>query len=158
MSPHFLGMTEQIEKIESLTTPLLADTDIFLTSVRIKPVNNVKVFLDADSGLSIEKCIQINRKLYPLIEESGMFPGGDFSLEVSSPGVEEPLVSIRQYRKNNGRTLAVTLVDGTEKTGILKEVQEEKIILEIKVPKVKVPQTLEIPFTSIKKSIVQIIF
>ena len=158
MSPHFLGMHELIEKIEQLTLPLLDGTDIFITGIRIKPVNNIKLFLDSDTGFSIEKSISINRKLYPVLDESGLFPAGDFSLEVSSPGVDEPLTSVRQYRKNTGRKLAVTMADGAEKTGILKEVNDNHIALEVKIPKKKETEIVEIPFTNIKKSIVQITF
>ena len=40
--------------------------------------------------MSIDKLVQYNRKLIRDLEESGIFPGGDFSLEVSSPGLDEP--------------------------------------------------------------------
>eukprot|EP01030_Chromulinospumella_sphaerica_P010751 gene10751-10558_t len=49
------------------------------------------------------------------MEAEEMFPDGDFSLEVSSPGVDEPLNQMRQYKKNIGRKVAVTLTDDTEK-------------------------------------------
>ena len=53
---------------EKLIEPLLVD-DIFLVSIKIKPTNNFKIYLDADGGLGIEKCIKINRALYKQIEE-----------------------------------------------------------------------------------------
>jgi len=152
-------MTDSLEQIKILLEPLLESTDMFLVNIKIKPTNNVKVFLDADSGLSIKKCAEINRKLYALIEEKQLFPEGDFSLEVSSPGVDEPLASERQYKKNIGRTVAVAFInDTTEKTGILKEVKEEGIILEMKIPKKKETELIELPFSIIKTITVQIVF
>lgn len=151
-------MAEVIEKINELLAPLLEGTDMFVTNIRIKPTNNVKVYLDADSGLSIQKSATINRKLYALIEAEGIFPDGDYSLEVSSPGVDEPLAQHRQYKKNIGRTIAVTLNDDSEKTGILKSVDDEKVTLEVKIPKKKETITIEIPFSDIKKTVVQITF
>lgn len=130
---------------------------MFIVNMKIKPVNNIKVFLDADEGLSISKSAAINRKLRHLIEESGMFPEGDYSLEVSSPGVDEPLLSDRQYKKNIGRTVLVTQADGIEQTGILKEVREDGLLLEVKVPK-KATLEVAIPFVNIKSTVVQIIF
>ncbi len=53
------------------------------------------------------------------IEEMAMFPAGDFSLEVSSPGLDEPLKMLRQYRKNIGRQVELTLQDGSKKEGKL---------------------------------------
>jgi len=148
-----------LEQIKNFLEPLLEGTDIFIVNMKVKPTNNIKIFLDADSGLSVDKSARVNRKLYALIEESGMFPDGDFSLEVSSPGVDEPLTSVRQYRKNIGRTIAVTPVEeGPDKVGILKDVTEEGIVLEMKVPKKKETITTEVLFTEIKKIVVQIVF
>jgi ribosome maturation factor RimP len=98
--------------------------------IRVKPVNNLKVFLDGDQGITIEKAVQVNRALYKKIEEAGLFPAGDFSLEVSSPGLDEPLKLLRQYNKNIGRRVEVILTDGTRREGRLTEVNEEGIILE----------------------------
>ena len=160
MSPRcFLIMAEIIEKVYTLLEPLLDGTDIFIVSIKVKPVNNIKIFLDADSGFSIDKCTSVNRRLYAVIEEEQLFPDGDFSLEVSSPGVDEPLLQLRQYKKNIGRKVAVTDKDGIEKTGILKEVTDEEITLEIKPAKQKDPLIIaQIPFSIIKKTVVQIIF
>ena len=132
---------------------------MFLVNMRIKPTNNIKVFLDADGGLSIDKSARLNRRLYALIEESGLFPEGDFSLEVSSPGVDEPLTSIRQYRKNIGRIVAVSPADGgADITGKLAEVADDHIVLEVKVPKKKETTTVAVPLEEIKKIVVQIVF
>ena len=83
---------------------LLADHPThFLVDIWIKPTNNIKVFIDADEGIILSLLIEYNRKLYKKLEESGLFPDGDFSLEVSSPGLDEPLKLFRQYKKNVGR-------------------------------------------------------
>lgn len=152
-------MADVLEKIKELTEPLLEGTDIFIVNIKIKPTNNIKLFLDADSGLSVEKSARVNRKLCHAIEEAQLFPDGDFSLEVSSPGVDEPLGQHRQYLKNIGRTLLVTPAEGADILGVLKEVNEERIVLEIKPqPKKKETVPVEIPFSIIKKAVVQIIF
>ncbi len=160
MSPlRFLNMAEIVEKVYSLLEPLLEGTDIFIVNIKVKPINNIKVYLDADSGFSIEKCSSVNRKLYAQLEATQMFPDGDFSLEVSSPGVDEPLTQLRQYKKNVGRKVMVTDNEGAEKTGILKEVTDEHITLEIKPVKHKQALIItQIPFSNIKKTVVQIIF
>jgi ribosome maturation factor RimP len=119
----------QIQEVETIVNGLL-EGDVFLVGIRIKPTNNFKVFLDADGGLSIEKCIKINRALYRIMEEKAMYPDGDFSLEVSSPGIDEPLKLLRQYKKNVGRNVEVILNDGTKKEGKLLEVGETAITLQ----------------------------
>jgi len=147
-----------VEQIQAMVEPLLEGTDMFVVRVHVKPTANIKVYLDADSGLDIQKSATVNRKLRALIEESGLFPAGDFSLEVSSPGVDEPLTSVRQYRKNIGRTVEVTPHEGPATTGVLKDVTEDAVTLEVKLPKKKETRTDVIPFDQIKQSVVQIVF
>ncbi len=145
-------------KIEALLEPLLEGSDMFVTGIRIRPTNNIKVFLDADSGLDISKCATVNRKLYHAIEEQALYPDGDFSLEVSSPGIDEPLISMRQYRKNIGRTVEVTPIEGQAFSGQLKEVHDDRITLHIKGTKKAPPQDIDISFDVIKTTIVQVTF
>jgi ribosome maturation factor RimP len=124
-------MNEIVKTIEGLMQTMLADEPgYFLVDVRIKPTNNVKVYIDGDQGISIEKCVRYNRALYKKLEETGLFPNGDFSLEVSSPGLDEPLKLHRQYKKNIGRQVELVLQDGSKIEGQLLEVSEDGIIVE----------------------------
>src|SRR5678816_4791318 len=112
------------QKIMALIDP---DPENFLVDVKIRPGNNVKVFVDADRGISIDKLAQYNRSLYRQIEESGLFPNNDFSLEISSPGLEEPLKLRRQYLKNIGRYVEVILKSGIKREGKLVNVTDGEI-------------------------------
>ena len=143
----------------------------FLVQVRIKPTNNIKVYLDGDVGITIETCIKINRRLYAIIEEQQIFPDGDFSLEVSSPGVGEPLLMHRQYLKNIGRFVRVEALPGQSLTenegepvhvleGELKGVNEDGFELETHTGKGKKLQVKQhnVLFSNIKSTSVQIKF
>jgi len=139
---------------------LKGSEDVFLVEVKVLPGNNIKVFLDADNGVTIDKCIKINRALYNQIEASDIFPNGDFSLEVSSPGVDEPLKLHRQYKKNIGRTIEVTMNDGTKKEGKLTGVNDDEIIIEEKTGQGKktVIKTINILFNQVKHTKVLVTF
>jgi ribosome maturation factor RimP len=136
------------------------DPGTFLVDIRIRPTNNFKVFLDADNGLTIEECVSLNRKLYKRLEEEGFFPDGDFSLEVSSPGLDEPLKLHRQYVKNIGRKVEVITTGGEVFGGQLKEVGEEAILLSEERGKAKKKEVVEhtIPFVNIKTTKIQVVF
>ncbi|GGH77822.1 ribosome maturation factor RimP [Filimonas zeae] len=152
---------EQIQKIEALLLELLApEPEYFLIQVRIKPTNNIKVFIDGDNGVTIDKCVRINRQLYKKIEEAGFYPEGEFSLEVSSAGVGEPLKMLRQYTRNIDRFVEVSFNDGTVKEGKLIQVADSDIIIEETTGKGKkaVTQQVVIPFENIKTTTVQIKF
>ncbi len=150
-----------LEKLAGIANEVIKDdSQYFLVSIKIKPTNNVKVYLDGDNGITIEKCIQFNRKMATIIEETGILPADNFSLEVSSPGIDTPLVLHRQYIKNKGRLLEVTLAEDVTETGKLIDVAEQNLVLEVTTGKGKkaVTQQKEIPFDQIKKAVVQIQF
>ena len=95
------------EKVEQLITEGVEGTDIFLVKLTVSSSNDINVLLDSDSGLTLSYCRSISR----VIETSLDRDDEDFSLTVSSSGVGEPLV-LRQYMKNVGRKVRVTLIDG----------------------------------------------
>jgi ribosome maturation factor RimP len=151
----------QIQAIEGKINHLLAGhPSHFLVEVRIKPTNNIKVFIDADEGVVLSDLITYNRKLYKELEESGMYPDGNFSLEVSSPGLDEPLKLFRQYKKNVGRNVDVMLVDGNKIEGKLIEATEDGIIIETESGKgkKKVIKQESILFDQVKQTKIQIKF
>ena len=139
---------------------LARETEYFKVGFKVKPTNNFKVYIDGDKGIDIDQCIKFNRALRKMIEERNLYPAGDFSLEVSSPGVDEPLKNMRQYKKNIGRLVEVTLADESKKLGVLQSVSDNEIIIEQKSGKGKklVMQQLQVPFQNIKTIIVQIRF
>ncbi|MGB4772730.1 MAG: ribosome assembly cofactor RimP [Chitinophagaceae bacterium] len=154
--------TEQhIGQIRGLVEEAIAEKPaLFLVDVRIKPTNNIKVFVDGDEGVSIESCVSISRKLYKRFEELAMYPAGDFSLEVSSPGLDEPLKLRRQYLKNVGRNVEIVKNEGEVVGGVLRKVEEESVEVEETKGKNKKKETVvhTIPFDQIKTTKIQVVF
>ena len=147
--------------INALVEGLLeAEPTIFLVRVHIIPINNISVYVDGDEGVTIEKCVRVNRALYKLIVEKEIANDGEFGLEVSSPGVDEPLVLRRQYKKNLGRMVEVVRVDGTEIEGKLLEANEDGIVLEEEKGKGKKKEIVkhELAFEEVKSTVVKIVF
>ena len=98
--------------------------------------------------------------MYKVIEEMGWYPDGNFSLEVSSPGIDEPLKLFRQYKKNIGRKVEVTLNDETKLEGKLLEADEQMITVEVTTGKNKkaVTEQKQIAFADIKQTKILIAF
>src|SRR5271170_8110070 len=156
-----MAIETHIQALEAMINHLMVnEPGYFLVEIKIKPVNNIKVFLDGDSGISIEKCVQYNRALYKQIEETNFFNGADFSLEVSSPGLDEPLKLLRQYKKNIGRLVELVLQDGSKKEGRLLEVGEDGIIVEETRGKNKKKEVINhtFLFDNIKTTKIQVVF
>jgi ribosome maturation factor RimP len=151
----------QIQTIEEKIKDLIsADSDVFLVEIKIKPINNIKIYIDGDQGVSIERLVQFNRRLYKQLEEENRYPDGDFSLEVSSPGLDEPLKLYRQYQKNIGRFVEIIEKEGEKKEGKLLSADENGVVIEEVKGKGKKLQTVQhtISFDNIKTTKIQIKF
>jgi ribosome maturation factor RimP len=149
----------QANKIKDIIDSLLAnDPSSFLVEVKVLPGNNIKVFLDGDSGITIDKCVALNRALYKQLEEGSFFQDGDFALEVSSAGLDEPLKLKRQYKKNINRNVEVLMADGQKILGKLVSVSEENIIVEEYKGKKKEVVSHTVLFDHIKSTKIQVVF
>ena len=149
----------QIQVISAMANSLLdSDPGYFLVEVRILPANNIQLFIDGDQGVTIDRCVALNRALYKQLDENSVFPGGDFSLEVSSPGLDEPLKLLRQYQKNIGRNVEIILKDGVKKEGKLESATEDGIVIEEKIGRKKEVIKHNFLFENIKTTKVQVVF
>ena len=125
-----MNAENQVTAIEAKVSELLTEIPgYFMVEISVKPTNNIKVFVDADQGATIDQLSKLNRALYKWIEEN-LFPNGDFSIEVSSPGLDEPLKLDRQYLKNIDRMVEVVLKNGLKREGKLISVSENEIVIE----------------------------
>ena len=156
-----MNVAPQIQALEQKVQALISnDPGLFLVEIKIGPGNNIKVFMDGDNGISIDRLVQYNRGLYKQIEEENMFPNGDFSLEVSSPGLDEPLKLHRQYLKNTGRFVEILLKEGQKVEGKLQQVLENEIVVEEEIKSNKKKELVQhnILFVNIKSTKIQIKF
>ncbi|MBS1572869.1 MAG: ribosome assembly cofactor RimP [Bacteroidetes bacterium] len=150
-------------KIESLLNDFLAERqDLFLLELKISSGDDITVVLDGDSGVTLQDCLDASRA----IEFNMDREAHDFSLQVMSAGISEPLTMPRQYKKNLGRELVVVLIDDSSVSGELVQVHEDGFSLlmryrkpkEIGKGKVDVEEEKVIPFTEVKKALVTIKF
>jgi ribosome maturation factor RimP len=81
-------------------------------------------------------------------------------LEVSSPGLDEPLKMHRQYAKNIGRFVEVITKEGLRKEGKLINATDNEIVIEEEMGKGKKKETVQhaVPMTEIKSTKIQIKF
>ncbi len=138
-------------------------SDLFLIDLSISSSNAICVILDGDNGVSLNDCIEVSRQIEHNLDREEV----DFSLEVASAGASEPLKLHRQYQKNIGRKLKVTLSEtGKAVEGKLTQVSDNQIVLEYKVRepkpvgkgKVTVEKKEEIAFDAIKEAKVMVTF
>jgi len=113
-------------QVETLLQAALDENpSLFLIALHIGANHAIKIIIDGDTGVSLQECMRVSRA----IEHNMDREEHDFSLEVTSAGVGEPLTMIRQYKKNVGRKLEVTDTEGTVYTGKLEEASEKTLSL-----------------------------
>ena len=166
--PFFVGVKiekfmEFRVKVEHLIQDFLQTReDLYLVGLKISVGNDVVVILDGDKSLSLQDCLEASRAIEFNLDREDV----DFSLQVMSPGLSEPLLLPRQYRKNIGRDLEVVLENNEKIVGELVNANEEKIELMLRYRRPKligkgkedVEEKREIPYAEIKKALVVIKF
>lgn len=152
----------QVEKrVTELVEEKISDRpELFLVEVKMLPNNKLIIHVDGDEGISIQDCAVISRHVGFHLEEENTIEKA-YNLEVSSPGVGEPLRLKRQYVKNIGRELSVKLTGGEIREGKLLGVDENSITIAARVKekgkKVQLAET-SIDFNNITETKVLISF
>ena len=134
---------------------------LFLIDLSFLPNNKIFVEVDGDTGVSLQEIIRISRNVEHNLDREEE----DFSLEVTSPDISQPLKVKRQYLKNINRILSVTTAEDSFE-GTLIAVEEDSITLRWKARepkpigkgKVTVEKTATILYKEIKQAKVKIVF
>ena len=145
-----------------LDNALQENKDLFLIELNFLADNRIYVEVDGDKGVSLKECMRISREIENNLDREEE----DYSLEVTSPDVANPLKVKRQYVKNMNRILDVKLHDNSKVQGELKSVNENEIELEWKARepkpigkgKITVVKNATIQFEDILEAKVKIIF
>jgi ribosome maturation factor RimP len=153
-----MELTDEIKKVAEsrLKDPSHFVVDV-ITSLRNNP-KKLLVILDGDKGVTIDDCAELSRSLSEALDETNLVDGA-FVLEVSTPGLDQPLRTKRQYVKNIGRNVKVKTKYKTEE-GKLSAVRETGIELlqQTGSGKKKEEKAIEIAFENIDKTFVLVSF
>jgi ribosome maturation factor RimP len=159
----FLFNMNQEEVKQRIDEAILENPSLFLVEWKISADNAIEVLVDGDEGVTIDEIVRISRHIEHNLDREEY----DFSLNVATAGVGNHLVLPRQYKKNIGRSLKVTKIEGgKDLEGELVSADEEAIVLKWSVrepkPVGKGKHTVEkeekIEYKEIKKAIVKVIF
>lgn len=112
--------------VRELIEETIKDTEIFLVDLKISGGNKINVLVDAIGGLPITDCIKVSRGIEHNLDREVE----DFSLDVSSPGLDKPFKVFKQYEKNIGRSIQITLIDEGVLDAKIVSVNDPKIELE----------------------------
>lgn len=150
------------KELQAFVEKELEGSEYFLTDLKVTPSNEITVEIDSMTPGDIDGCIKLTRAIEAAFDRDVE----DYELEVGTAGLTSPLKVKRQYEKYVGQDLEVLTKDGKKLHGMLRSVSDDGIVFNIerKVKKegVKKPvvetQSLDIPFSNIKKAVYDLKF
>jgi ribosome maturation factor RimP len=149
------------ERIKELVEQSLADQNHFLVDLVVNSKSNpikITVVLDGDKGISIDDCATLSRTFATLLDEENSLE--NYALEVTTPGLDQPLKLKRQYVKNIGREVKIQLKDKKIERGKLVESTEDTVVIEHEVKEGKQKELKKTTFTfeEIERTLVEVSF
>ncbi len=108
------------DAVVALLGPVVAATGLDLEDVELRSVGRrlvLRVLVDSETGVSLDQVATASHAVSEALDDAEPLGDEPYTLEVSSPGVDRPLTLPRHWRRNVGRLVAITLVDGREVTG-----------------------------------------
>lgn len=109
----------------------------------------LRIYIDSESGISVDQCEAVSRQVSAILDVEDPIPN-EYTLEVSSPGLDRPLFNIQQYQQYEGESVSVRLrsaVNNRRKfKAVIKKVADEKVTFEID------GELLEVSFSQIDKA------
>lgn len=141
-----------IQDIKDLAEPLLEANGMELVDIEFRTEASgwiLRLFIDKPEGINIDDCVFISRQLGDILDVEDNIPVS-YSLEVSSPGLNRPLVKLADFERFKGRTGKIRMssdIDGRKNfKGILHGINGEKVIIKVD------NEIMELPFSHIEKA------
>jgi len=137
----------QLSTIRTLAEPILAGQQTELVELTCHPQGRnlvIRLLVDKVGGVTIQDCAAVNRQIGDALDTAQIIEGS-YTVEVSSPGLDRPLSSKRDYERALGEELRLWLraADGAmrETQGMLLAVQENAVVLQTGAGNVTIPMT-----------------
>lgn len=92
----------------------------------------LRIYIDSEDGVDVEDCAKVSRQVSGVLDVEDPI-SGEYTLEVSSPGMDRPLFTLEQYKAYIGHVVQLKLrmpFDGRRKfKGVLSGIEDEDIVL-----------------------------
>ncbi len=143
-------------KIRQVIAPIVEEEAVDLVDLEIRGTKSnpiIRVFVDVPGGISIDRCVRLSREFENAIELQNPTLKR-YRLEVSSPGIDRPLKTARDFERNLGRLVKVRFLEGEQVRslqGEIAEVNAQRLVL-----KTASEEMVPIPLAAIQKALIQI--
>jgi ribosome maturation factor RimP len=132
------------DTVERLAEPILSADSAELVELAVRRHGTqllVRLLVDRPGGVNVQQCARINRALGDALEAAALFDE-HYTVEVSSPGLDRPLTSRRDYERAIGEQIELQLgppAGGKPVIGMVLSVQDDAVVLTTRSGNVTVP-------------------
>jgi len=131
----YISMVNLKETLKEKVLPLIKEENLELVDLEFSPSGSrslLRIYVDKAGGVTIDECANLSRKVSDFLDMEDLIPHR-YNLEVSSPGLDRPLVKTEDFIRKVGEKVRVFLkepVDGKlDLVGEIKNLQEETLYL-----------------------------
>jgi len=147
------------DAVHDLLAPVVSALGLELEDVELRSAGRrqiLRVLVDSPSGISLDEVAAASTAVSAALDDVDVLGDEPYTLEVSSPGVDRPLTVTRHWKRNVGRLVDVTLLDGTQVTGRVRSVEDDEVVLELTVK--GRTSTRTIALAEVKRAVVEVEF
>jgi ribosome maturation factor RimP len=104
----FVCMNQNIENIRQIALLVAEQNNLFLIDLVVRGSENnrvIEVFIDGEKNISADECAFVSREIVKQIDEKQLLKS--YRLDVSSPGVDRPLIYLKQFPKHLNRLFEI---------------------------------------------------
>jgi len=101
-------MNHNFQNIREIAQQVAEQNDLFLIDLVVRGSETsrvIEVFIDSEKNISADECAFVSREIGKQIDEKGLLKS--YRLDVSSPGVDRPLIYLKQFPKHLNRLFEI---------------------------------------------------
>ena len=128
-------MAGKLEVLSELVEPIVQSLGCVLWGIEFVSQGRqtqLRVFIDKESGIGLEDCEAVSRQFGAVLDVEDPI-AGEYTLEVSSPGLDRPLFTLEQYADLAGNQVNMRLrvpFEGRRKyRGVIRGVEGDEVII-----------------------------
>jgi ribosome maturation factor RimP len=152
-------MATETERIREIAERVAADFGLEVVEVELKgggKARTLRIFIDKPEGVSVDDCANVSREVGTILDVENVVPGGQYTLEVSSPGLDRKLAKPSDYERFAGSLVKFQTrepINGTRHfQGRLQRLQDGRVTVELPGKK-KVPASqIEFELSNVEKA------
>jgi ribosome maturation factor RimP len=127
----------KIDELSSLIEPVVTGMGFTLWGIeyiRSGKFSTLRIYIDHEEGIHVDQCAEVSRQVSAVMDVEDPITG-NYTLEVSSPGMDRPLFTLEQYAAYVGEWAEIKLryaFEGRRKfKGVIKGIEDSDVIIQV---------------------------